>query len=150
MHDDFGLPVQHGLPVAFDVVVLMRTPMMQDLSADQVVSLVSCTVWQEMAEAGQKVREDMTGPFGALQEAARAVGKVSRSCRCPCSVIECPALHLPCPALPCPTLPCPALPCPALPCPALPCPALLHSAISVLLRHRRPALPCPSLLMQSC
>ena len=50
---------------------------MQDLSIDQVVSLVSCTVWQERAEAGQKVREDMQGAFHALQEAARRVGKVT-------------------------------------------------------------------------
>lgn len=49
---------------------------LQDLSVDQVVSLVSCTVWQERAEAGQKVREDMQQPFHALQEAARRIGKV--------------------------------------------------------------------------
>lgn len=52
---------------------------MQELSIEQVVSLVSCTVWQERAEAGQKVREDMQGPFHALQEAARRVGKVTNS-----------------------------------------------------------------------
>lgn len=50
---------------------------LQELSVDQVVSLVSCTVWQERAEAGQKVREDMQQPFHALQEAARRIGKVT-------------------------------------------------------------------------
>ena len=50
---------------------------MQDLSPDQVVALASCFIWQERAEAGQKVREDMQGPYGALCEAARTVAKVS-------------------------------------------------------------------------
>ena len=49
---------------------------LQELTPDQVVALVSCTVWQERAEAGQKVREDMQGPFAALTQAARTVGKV--------------------------------------------------------------------------
>ena len=49
---------------------------MQELTPDQVVALVSCTIWQERAEAGQKVREDMQGPYGALTEAARRVAKV--------------------------------------------------------------------------
>ena len=49
----------------------------QELTPDQVVALVSCTIWQERAEAGQKVREDMQGPYGALTEAARRVAKVS-------------------------------------------------------------------------
>ena len=49
----------------------------QELTPDQVVALVSCTVWQERAEAGQKVREDMQGPFAALTQAARTVGKVN-------------------------------------------------------------------------
>lgn len=48
----------------------------QELTPDQVVALVSCTIWQERAEAGQKVREDMQGPYGALTEAARRVAKV--------------------------------------------------------------------------
>lgn len=42
------------------------------------MALVSCTVWQERAEAGQKVRQDMQGPFAALTEAARTVAKVHR------------------------------------------------------------------------
>ena len=49
---------------------------LQELTAEQVVALVSCTVWQERAEAGQKVREDMQGPFAALTQAARTVAKV--------------------------------------------------------------------------
>ena len=49
---------------------------LQELSPDQVVALVSCTIWQERAEVGQKVREDMQGPYGALTEAARRVAKV--------------------------------------------------------------------------
>jgi len=49
----------------------------QELTPDQVVALVSFTFWQERAEAGQKVREDMQGPYGALTEAARRVAKVS-------------------------------------------------------------------------
>lgn len=49
---------------------------MQELRPEQVVALVSCTVWQERAEGGQKVRQDMQGPFAALTEAARTVAKV--------------------------------------------------------------------------
>ena len=49
---------------------------LQELSPDQVVALVSCTIWQERSEAGQKVRDDMQGPYGALTEAARRVAKV--------------------------------------------------------------------------
>ncbi len=55
---------------------------MQELTPDQVVALVSCTIWQERAEAGQKVREDMQGPYGALTEAARRVAKVSACLSC--------------------------------------------------------------------
>lgn len=54
----------------------------QELTPDQVVALVSCTIWQERAEAGQKVREDMQGPYGALTEAARRVAKVSARLSC--------------------------------------------------------------------
>jgi len=49
---------------------------LQELTPDQVVALVSCTIWQERADAGQKVRQDMQGPYGALTEAARRVAKV--------------------------------------------------------------------------
>lgn len=59
----------------------------QELTPDQVVALVSCTIWQERAEAGQKVREDMQGPYGALTEAARRVAKVSACLSC----FACPA-----------------------------------------------------------
>jgi len=54
----------------------------QELTPDQVVALVSCTIWQERAEAGQKLREDMQGPYGALTEAARRVAKVSACFAC--------------------------------------------------------------------
>ena len=59
---------------------------MQDLSPDQVVALASCFIWQERAEAGQKVREDIQGPYGALCEAARTVAKV-------CALHALPALY---------------------------------------------------------
>lgn len=63
---------------------------MQELTPDQVVALVSCTIWQERAEAGQKVREDMQGPYGALTEAARRVAKVT-ACLSRFACFACPA-----------------------------------------------------------
>jgi ATP-dependent RNA helicase DOB1 len=47
------------------------------LGPDQIVSLLSACVWREPSETGNKVREDMQGPYGALLEAARRVAKVS-------------------------------------------------------------------------
>lgn len=61
--------------------------MVQELKPEQVVALVSCTVWQERAEAGQKVRQDMQGPFAALTEAARTVAKV-QCCSANTAVIQ--------------------------------------------------------------
>ena len=58
------------------VFVVAECEKLQELTPDQVVALVSCTVWQERAEVGQKVREDMQGPFAALTQVARTVGKV--------------------------------------------------------------------------
>ncbi|KAK9804329.1 hypothetical protein WJX72_007219 [[Myrmecia] bisecta] len=49
----------------------------KELTAEQVVALVSCFVWMEKGQGGAKVRDDMLGPFGALHEAARRVGKVA-------------------------------------------------------------------------
>ncbi|DBA84763.1 hypothetical protein WJX77_001199 [Trebouxia sp. C0004] len=60
---------------------LMFSGAFKELTPDQVVALVSCTIWQERAEAGQKVRDDMQGPYGALTEAARRVAKVAVDCK---------------------------------------------------------------------
>ncbi|KAL3145466.1 hypothetical protein ABBQ32_003293 [Trebouxia sp. C0010 RCD-2024] len=60
---------------------LMFNGVFKELKPEQVVALVSCTVWQERAEAGQKVRQDMQGPFAALTEAARTVAKVAVDCK---------------------------------------------------------------------
>ena len=50
--------------------------MLQELTCEQVVALVSACVWRERGEQRPRVREDMQGPYRSLLEAARRIGKV--------------------------------------------------------------------------
>ena len=50
--------------------------MLQELTCEQVVALISACVWRERGEQRPRVREDMQGPYRSLLEAARRIGKV--------------------------------------------------------------------------
>ncbi|GAB4818279.1 hypothetical protein N2152v2_005325 [Parachlorella kessleri] len=60
----------------------------KELAHDQLCALVSCFVWREKSEAGNKVRPDMEAPYAALRETARRVGKVMADCGLPLDVEE--------------------------------------------------------------
>ena len=47
-----------------------------DLSVEHTVALLSCLVHTDKGNDGVKIRDDLSGPFKQLQEAARRVAKV--------------------------------------------------------------------------
>ncbi|CAG9465443.1 unnamed protein product [Pedinophyceae sp. YPF-701] len=59
------------------------------LTDEQVVALLSCFVWTEKGgRGGVKIREDLQGTFAALREAARTVGRAVAGCGLPVDVEE--------------------------------------------------------------
>lgn len=53
----------------------------KDLSLEQLCALVSCFVWREKSEAGNKVRPEMEAPLASLRDAARGVAKAAAACK---------------------------------------------------------------------
>ncbi|KAI5065335.1 hypothetical protein GOP47_0020030 [Adiantum capillus-veneris] len=55
--------------------------LLKDVSAEQMVALLSCFVWQEKVKSDQKLSEDLSTLYSQLQETARRVGKVQLECK---------------------------------------------------------------------
>ncbi|KAL2622125.1 hypothetical protein R1flu_002330 [Riccia fluitans] len=47
----------------------------KDLSAEHLVAVLSCFVWQEKSKNAPKLREELAGPYSQLRDVARRVGK---------------------------------------------------------------------------
>ncbi|KAI7836432.1 hypothetical protein COHA_009701 [Chlorella ohadii] len=51
------------------------------LRHDQLCALLSCFIWREKSEAGNKVRQDLEAPYAALREHARKVARTAADCK---------------------------------------------------------------------
>lgn len=60
---------------------LMFNGVFKDIKVEEMVSLLSCFVWQEKLKDAQKPREDLELLFSQLQDTARRVAKVQLDCK---------------------------------------------------------------------
>ncbi|KAJ4959313.1 hypothetical protein NE237_026424 [Protea cynaroides] len=60
---------------------LMFNGVFKDINVEEMVSLLSCFVWQEKLQDAQKPREELDLLFTQLQETARRVAKVQLECK---------------------------------------------------------------------
>ncbi|XP_043722234.1 DExH-box ATP-dependent RNA helicase DExH9-like [Telopea speciosissima] len=60
---------------------LMFNGVLKDINVEEMVSLLSCLVWQEKLQDAQKPREELDLLFTQLQETARRVAKVQLECK---------------------------------------------------------------------
>ncbi|XP_042509096.1 DExH-box ATP-dependent RNA helicase DExH9-like [Macadamia integrifolia] len=60
---------------------LMFNGVLKDINVEEMVSLLSCFVWQEKLQDAQKPREELDLLFTQLQETARRVAKVQLECK---------------------------------------------------------------------
>ncbi|KAL3635214.1 Exosome RNA helicase MTR4 [Castilleja foliolosa] len=60
---------------------LMFNGVLKDVNVEEMVSLLSCLVWQEKLQEAQKPREELDLLFTQLQETARKVAKVQLECK---------------------------------------------------------------------
>ena len=65
---------------------LMFSGVLKDIKVEEMVSLLSCFVWQEKLQDAQKPREELALLFAQLQDTARKVAEVQHekkvSCTC--------------------------------------------------------------------
>lgn len=64
---------------------LMFSGLLKDVNVEDMVSLLSCFVWQEKLQDAPKPREELDLLFTQLQDTARRVAKVQLECKV-CSV----------------------------------------------------------------
>lgn len=60
---------------------LMFNGVLQDIKVEEMVSLLSCFVWQEKLNDAPKPREELDLLFTQLQDTARRVAKVQLECK---------------------------------------------------------------------
>ncbi|KAL6513217.1 Exosome RNA helicase MTR4 [Orobanche gracilis] len=60
---------------------LMFSGVLKDVKVEEMVSLLSCFVWQEKLQEAQKPRDELELLFGQLQDTARKVAKVQLECK---------------------------------------------------------------------
>ncbi|EFN51100.1 hypothetical protein CHLNCDRAFT_141429 [Chlorella variabilis] len=60
----------------------------QDMSLEQLCALISCFIWREKSETGNKVRPDLEAPYGSLRAAARKVARAAADCKMEMDVEE--------------------------------------------------------------
>lgn len=60
---------------------LMFNGVLKDVKVEEMVSLLSCFVWQEKLQEAQKPRDDLELLFTQLQDTARKVAKVQLECK---------------------------------------------------------------------
>lgn len=60
---------------------LMFNGVLKDVKVEEMVSLLSCFVWQEKLQDASKPREELELLFTQLQDTARRVAKVQLECK---------------------------------------------------------------------
>lgn len=60
---------------------LMFNGVLKDIKVEEMVSLLSCFVWQEKLQDAQKPREELDMLFTQLQDTALRVAKVQLECK---------------------------------------------------------------------
>ena len=60
---------------------LMFSGILKDVKAEEMVSLLSCFVWQEKLQDAAKPREELELLFAQLQDKARRIAKVQLECK---------------------------------------------------------------------
>lgn len=60
---------------------LMFNGVLKDIKVEEMISLLSCFVWQEKLQDAQKPREELELFFTQLQDTARRVAKVQLECK---------------------------------------------------------------------
>lgn len=60
---------------------LMFNGVLKDVTVEEMVSLLSCFVWQEKLQNATKPREELELLFAQLQDTARKVAKVQLECK---------------------------------------------------------------------
>ena len=60
---------------------LMFNGVLKDIKVEEMVSLLSCFVWQEKLQDAQKPRDELELLFTQLQDTARRVAKVQLECK---------------------------------------------------------------------
>jgi ATP-dependent RNA helicase DOB1 len=60
---------------------LMFNGVLKEITVEQMVSLLSCFVWQEKLQNATKPREELDLLFAQLQDTARKVAKVQLECK---------------------------------------------------------------------
>lgn len=60
---------------------LMFNGVLRDVKVEEMVSLLSCFVWQEKLQDATKPREELDLLFSQLQDTARRVAKVQLECK---------------------------------------------------------------------
>lgn len=65
---------------------LIFTGVLNDLNVEQIVSLMSCFVFEEKSESAQRLADELAGPLRSLQDAARKIATISQECKLPMEV----------------------------------------------------------------
>lgn len=60
---------------------LMFSGVLKDMKVEEMISLLSCFVWQEKLQEAQKPRDELELLFMQLQDIARRVAKVQLECK---------------------------------------------------------------------
>ena len=60
---------------------LMFNGVFKDIKVEEMVSLLSCFVWQEKLKDATKPREELDLPFSQLQDTVRRVAEVQLECK---------------------------------------------------------------------
>lgn len=62
---------------------LVFSGVLKDIKVEEMISLLSCLVWQEKLQDAQKPRDELALLFTQLQDTARRVAKVQLECKVP-------------------------------------------------------------------
>jgi ATP-dependent RNA helicase DOB1 len=65
---------------------LIFTGVLNDLKVEQIVSLMSCFVFEEKSDTAQRLADELAGPLRSLQDAARKIATISQECKLPMEV----------------------------------------------------------------
>lgn len=66
---------------------LMFNGVLKDIKVEEMISLLSCFVWQEKLQEAQKPRDELELLLAQLQDTARKVAKVQLECKVPVDFI---------------------------------------------------------------
>lgn len=60
---------------------LMFSGVLKEIKVEEMISLLSCLVWQEKLQDAQKPRDELALLFTQLQDTARRIAKVQLECK---------------------------------------------------------------------